>query len=69
MKLSKWFKHPKQPDLVGWYEVRGLYIHPGLKLFWNGKQFGCIVRRNRFVWFPYFAEWRGLAEKPKEVRG
>jgi hypothetical protein len=67
MKLSKWFKHPKRPDLIGWYEVRGLHIRPGLKLLWNGKRFG-FYDGWRWINFPdcHGDAWRGLAEKPHE---
>jgi hypothetical protein len=53
---TPWFEPPMNPCRVGAYEVRGAFIPPGFKAYWNGYEFPRHMRIDA---------WRGLTEPAK----
>lgn len=74
-RLTPWFPASVKPVRKGWYEYSGRAMDAGMRMFWNGRQFGYWATEAAYVtnnWVRWHSEdddrWRGSATKPKAPR-
>ena len=62
--FTPWFSWKDKPVRKGWYELRGWLIDEGVRLYWNGNQWGSWLGPVDTNWVHWALderdEWRGL---------
>jgi hypothetical protein len=65
-ELTQWFPWRIRPVRTGEYEYRGYLAEDGIRLFWNGRQWGYTLHGLWIHWAEAEGDsWRGLAKEPK----
>lgn len=64
---SLWMPISTKPAYEGWYEFIGYLYEAGVRLYWNGSQWGRWLDKERTIWI-HFCElradkWRGKIDR------
>lgn len=60
--VTTWFEWRVSPHWVGWYEIRAFMCDDGMRMFWNGREWGFWEGKYWEQWKPVATDkWRGLS--------
>lgn len=72
-QTTPWFSWPTVPVRAGWYDFRGAGVCAGMRLYWNGHEFGYWMHASKkaFSWVAMADDesdqWRGLVRAAAEI--
>lgn len=61
---TPWFEWRVDPAWVGWYEIRAYMCDEGMRMFWNGREWGFWEGHHWEQWNHVATDrWRGLTQR------